>query len=174
MEDKKITKHFDFVIKNLDDETGFSINNTLFDSIAPETSNERYDFLDLCDSIKSFGKVNNYWEQFGKDAGNGGYFKLTEKGLDLRRFGKGHKKFDKKSRTKPLDWYKIIGLIFTFIFGISTIYYANNNYNLNLNKLNLEKENADLKIHLDSYNSQLNRVNSIPISVQELPLERKN
>lgn len=163
MDEKYVIKHFDFIVENVSDPRGFSINNTIFDLFNPKTSKEREDFLDLCDEIKSFGVDNGYFKIIGKPANNNGYFKLTEKGLELRKYGKGHKKFDKKLSTKPLDWYKTIGLIFTFVFGCSTFYFANKNYNLNLNKLDLEKENVDLVHQLDSCNTKLNRSSNIQI-----------
>ncbi|WP_209406391.1 hypothetical protein [Pseudozobellia sp. WGM2] len=162
MDDKIVIENFDFVINNLTARNGFSINNELFDKFNPESPTERKHFLDLCDEIREFGLRNGYLIQIGKPANNSGYFNLTEKGLDLKNFGKGHLKFVKKLNSKPLDWYKIIPIILTIVFGSVSAYFLKANYDLKLNELNLReindsliKNNGNLKNQLLIYKDSL-------------------
>ena len=120
MNDKDIIKYFDFVIKNLDDIFGFSINNILFDFLKPESEEEKEQFFIIVDKVKYFGKKNKYFEGFGKN--DGGWYKLTDMGIELKDFKKGHQKFVRKSTVKPLDWYKIAAIGLTLIFGCLNIY----------------------------------------------------
>ncbi|WP_127142265.1 hypothetical protein [Flagellimonas marinaquae] len=119
MNEKEVTKYFDFTVNKLSDPSGlFSINNTLFDEFNPKSANEREEFLDLCDEIKSFGVNHGYFKIIGKPANNSGYFKLTEKGIELKKFGKGHEKFQKGLKKEPLTRYQKIYLTFFILFGI--------------------------------------------------------
>lgn len=119
MNKKEIIKYFDFTVNNLSDPFEiFSINNTVFDEFNPESANEREKFLDLCDEIKSFGVNHGYFKIVGKPANNSGYFKLTEKGIELRKFNKGHLKFERKSRKQPLTKYQ---KIYLSLFAISIL-----------------------------------------------------
>ena len=153
MTNKIVIKYFDFVIKNIDSPLGFPLNNTIFDLFNPNTPQERNDFLKLCSDIKDFGEINKYWEQFGKDSGNGGYFKLTDKGLELKKFGKGHLKFEKsKSKTK---WYNEnwIGYVIAFIVFVFSVYQYFDNRSLKNEFENLKNQ---YEIYKDS-TYQLNK-----------------
>jgi len=82
MNEKQILKYFDLVIKNIDDVFAFSINNILFEYLNPTSEKEKEHFFKIVDKVKYFGKKNKYFEQFGKN--DGGWYKLTEKGIELK------------------------------------------------------------------------------------------
>ena len=80
-------------------------------------------------------------------------------------------------KSKKLDWYKVIPIILSLLFGFSTLFFANRSYNLEFeqNKVDtrvngLENENAYLKSKVDSLNIQLNNsknINSESLSEQK-------
>lgn len=153
MDEKVIIENFDFIINNLTARNGFSINNELFDKFKPESTIEREYFLDLCDEIKDFGLSNGYLLQLGKPANNSGYFNLTEKGLDLKKFGKGHKKFTKKLKKEPLTKYQKIYLTFFIIFGLVAAYGV---FRPSLTKYNSVESNKDNKEKVESKSEKIN------------------
>ena len=141
MNEKQILKYFDLVIKNIDDVFAFSINNILFEYLNPTSEKEKEHFFKIVDKVKYFGKKNKYFEQFGKN--DGGWYKLTEKGIELKDSKKEYLKFVKSSNKKPLDWYKIIAIILTIIFGSLNLYqkYDYNNLKTQYNSLRTINEN---------------------------------
>ncbi|WP_421824983.1 hypothetical protein [Flagellimonas oceanensis] len=154
MEEKVVIENFDFLIKNLKAKNGFSINNELFDKFEPKSSSEREYFFELCDEIREFGISNGYLLKLGKRANNSGYFNLTEKGLELKKFGKGNQKFVKKLKSKPLDWYKVIPIVLTVVFGSLNLYQNNEISEL---KDNLNKKQSQI----DSCSAELNQIKAI-------------
>jgi hypothetical protein len=116
IEEKTIIKYFDIVLLADKKDSFFGIYGILSEKhFKTETRDER-DFLEnLRYEIKEFSEFHGYFEFFPN-----GNCKLTEKGLKAKE-KRGHLKYIKSLTEKPLDWYKITGLIFTFIFGVSTI-----------------------------------------------------
>ena len=141
MDEKQIFKYFDLVIKNIDDVFAFSINNILFEYLNPKNQKEKEQFFEIVDEVKYFGKKNRYFDQFGKD--DVGWFRLTDSGIELKDSKKGYLGFKKSSNKKPLDWYKIIAIILTVIFGSFNLYqkYDYNNLKTQYNFLRTINEN---------------------------------
>ena len=151
MNEKDIIKYFDLVIKNLDDVFAFSINNILFDVLKPESKEDKDEFFIIVDKVKYFGNKNKYFEGFGKN--DGGWYKLTDKGIRLKDSNKGHLKFNRKS--KSLDWYKITAIGLTLIFGCLNIYqkYDYNQLKSKYNSLKVDYDSiAPLKLESNSKN----------------------
>ena len=159
MNEKQILKYFDLIIKNIDDVFAFSINNILFEYLNPTSEKEKEHFFKIVDKVKYFGKKNKYFEQFGKN--DGGWYKLTEKGIELKDSKKEYLKFVKSSNKKPLDWYKIIAIILTIIFGSLNLYqkYDYNNLKTQYNSLKTINENIVNNILLKN---SVNKVFSNP------------
>lgn len=68
----------------------------------------------------------------------------------------GFEKIESDLKRKPLDWYKIIPIILTFVFGLSTFYFASVNYDLRLK----ESRVPALENEIDSLKNKLNRLES--------------
>lgn len=97
-------------------------------------------------SIESFGKTYGLFEN---TLNSDEWFKLTPKGIDLKEYGKGFNKFEKKLK-RNIDWYKIIGIILTFVFGCSTIYFSILSYDLKESQSDVTIQNESLKAQTDS------------------------
>ena len=159
MNEKQILKYYDLVIKNIDDVFAFSINNILFEYLNPKSQKEKEQFFKIVDEVKYFGEKNKYFEQFGKN--DGGWYKLTERGIELKDSKKGHLKFEKSSNKKPLDWYKISAIVLTIILGVLNLYqkYDYNNLKTEFNSLKTTNENLENNILLKN---SVNKVFSNP------------
>ena len=167
MNEKQIFKYFDLVINNIDDVFAFSINNILFEYLNPKNHKEKEQFFEIVDKVKYFGKKNKYFEQYGKN--DGGWYKLTDKGIELKDSKNGYLGFKKSSNKKPLDWYKISAIILTIIFGILNLYqkYDYNNLKTEFNSLKTTKENLENNILLKN---SVNKVFSKPTKKDKFTL----
>lgn len=173
MDEKDIIRYFDFTVNSLSGPfESFSINNILFDELEPKSTSEREKFLDLCDSIKTFGVDHGYIKFIGKPANNSGYFKLTEKGIELKKFGKGHNRFQKISKKEPLTKYQKIYLSLFIVFGIITSYgviknLGNQDKDIESQKEYIEK-NKNLRFKL--YNQSEYKLENVTIGLPDTVL----
>ena len=77
----------------------------------------------------------------------GKYAQKTDLTYDFKKSG-GFKKLYRELNKKSIDFYKVIPIILTVIFGLSTLFFAKKNYDLKIKEskeIELEKENDSLK-----------------------------
>ncbi|WP_439129267.1 hypothetical protein [Polaribacter sp.] len=154
MTEKEIIKYLDLVFKGITDFNAFSTNNILFKIIKPndKVEKERNSFFEIIKEVERFGKNNDLFEQISTQ----NWYKLTPKGKELKLSSLGFIKFTKKSKPKKFDLYKIVPIILTIVFGISTFYFALVNYRLKLQ----ESKVPSLELKVDSLKKELNRINN--------------
>lgn len=148
-----IIKHFDILLNNIDDITQFDVNGimTKFGDFKHNIPEQKQNFVRICESVKRFGKTYGY---FDFDEKRPGLYFLKENGIKAKELG-GHLKFQKSLTNKPLDWYKIIGLILTVVFGLSTIYFSKKSYDLKENQSDIIIENDSLKVQVAYYKDSI-------------------
>jgi len=137
-------KHLDILLKNIVDVTQFDINSILLTNsdFSPFKENQKNDFTRVCQSVKRMGETFKY---FKSEINRPKVFGLTKEGIKAKELG-GHLKYQNSLTEKPLDWYRLIPIILTVIFGSLTIYFAKLNYDLKMNQSDVKKENDSLII----------------------------
>ncbi len=158
--EKDIIKYFDIIIKEIDDLSFFSINNILIHKkyLNTDTDEQKDFFFSLVRAIESFGLSRGF---FNENKGGGGWLKLTSKGIDLKDSKMGYAKFIKKAKIKPIDWYKIIAISLTVIFGSLNLYQKYDYNNLKSQYISLKTINEDLDNNILLKNS-VNKIFSNP------------
>jgi hypothetical protein len=150
IEEKTVIKYFDIVLLADKKDSFFGIYKILIPKyFKADTSEEKTIVNNLWSEIKEFSEFHGYFEFFPN-----GHCKLTEKGLLAKEKG-GHLKYKKSLTEKPLDWYKIIGLILTVVFGLSTIYFSKKSFDLKENQSDVIIENDSLKVQVASYKDSI-------------------
>ena len=149
MNERKITKYIDLIIKDIEDYDSFNVNNIVFEYLKPESNEERESFHNLIDSIKQFGRNNDLFVTRTKD----GWCKLTEKGKKLKLSGKSFNSYTKSENKNK--WYNEnwIGYLIAFVVFLFSVYQYVNNRSL---KTENEKLNSQYEIYKDS-TDQLNK-----------------
>jgi hypothetical protein len=135
---RNIIKYFDIILLADKKDSFFSINEILIPKYFKHETSEERDFLqDIRRELKEFSEFHGYFEWLAN-----GNCRLTEKGMDAKEKG-GHLKYKKSLTEKPLDWYKIIAIILTVIFGSFNLYlkYDYNNLKTQYNSLKTINEN---------------------------------
>jgi hypothetical protein len=153
IEESTIIKYFDIVLLADKKDSFFGIYRVLSKKYLKDETKEEREFIEnIRSKIKEFSEFHGYFEFFPN-----GHCKLTEKGLDAKEKG-GHLKYKKSLTEKPLDWYKITGLIFTFVFGVSTILLGVRNNSLKTDYDSLKSQSelykdsvAELKGQIELY-----------------------
>lgn len=146
IEEKIIIKYFDIVLLADKKDSFFGIYKILIPKyFKADTSDEKEFINELWSEIKQFSEFHGYFEFFPN-----GNCKLTEKGIVAKEKG-GHLKYKKSLTEKPLDWYKIIGLIFTFVFGSSTLFLGFQNNSLKSDYDSLISKYDSVKHQSDFY-----------------------
>ena len=138
LNERNIIKYFDIILLADKKDSFFSINKILIPKYFKYETSEERDFLqDIRRELKEFSEFHGYFEWLAN-----GSCRLTEKGLDAKEKG-GHLKYKKSLTEKPLDWYKIIAIILTVIFGSFNLYqkYDYNNLKTQYNSLKTINEN---------------------------------
>jgi hypothetical protein len=157
---KKEIEYLNFVLSEIQDITSFNVWKILseeedfeFDLATEELKGE---MLDMSSRIQRLGTTYKYFDKIDHFD-----YRLTEKGIKAKELG-GHQEYEKFISKKPLDWYRIIPICLSIIFGISAVYYANRNYNLKLKQteskertLELEKKIIESESKKDSLNKEL-------------------
>ena len=141
---EKIIKFLDWLIEDIENVEYFNIKE--FINKYKDISSHEKGYLPY--SIESIGKTYNLFEN---TLNSDEWFKLTRKGIDLKESGKGFNEFEKSLNKKPLDWYKIIPIILTILFGTLSAYFLKANYDLKVNESSLTIQNEFLKEGLVSY-----------------------
>lgn len=140
-------KHFDLLIDKIENPLEFNILISLSDSVKNLSTNEK---ISLDDELKIIGVSKGYFNIIREDTG---WYSLTKKGIKLKEYSKGHKKFDKKLNLNPLDWYKIVAIVLSVIFfGFN--FYQKQNYD------NLKSQYDSLKTKHDSCREKLSSSNN--------------
>ena len=113
MDEKTIIRYFDIIIKELEDVSSFSVKNILIENkhVKANSQKEREYLFELSSKIKTFGISRGYFLKNGDN----GWMKLSNKGIELRDYGKGYLKFIRSKKKKP-DYAKWITLL---IAGLS-------------------------------------------------------
>ena len=149
MNERKIIKYIDLIIKNIEDFDSFSVNNIVFEYLKPESKTEKDSFFKLIDDIKLFGKNNDLFIPRTKD----GWCKLTEKGKKLKLSKNSFKSFNKSHDKKK--WYNEnwVGYLIAFFVFLFIVYQYLDNRSL---KNEYENLNTQYEIYKDSI-YQLNK-----------------
>lgn len=129
-----IEKLFDLLIDKIENPLEFNILITLHDSIETLSTNEK---ISLDDKLNVIGLSKGYFSIINEDTG---WYSLTEKGIKLKEYSKGHIKFEKKINSKPLDWYKITAIVLSVIFFGFNFYQKQNYDDLKSQYYSCQKE----------------------------------
>ena len=181
--EKTIIKHFDIIVKELDDVSFFSINNILIDNkhLNINTQKEKEYLFELSDKIKTFGISRGYFLKNGDN----GWMKLSEKGIDLKDSKKGVSKFTKSSNQKFEFTYdgiisylksnKIAAVILVLVvafFGISKIINEITKTKENIEKFNntSDEPKSEDTISNEFIENQVKNVNTNLILIDSLEL----
>lgn len=142
-----IDKRFDLLIDKIEDPLEFNILVTLNKSIKTLSTNEK---ISLDDKLKAIGVSKEYFSIINEDTG---WYSLTEKGIKLKEYSKGHIKFERKINSTPLDWYKITAIVLSVIFfGFN--FYQKHNYD------DLKSQHASLKSQYNLCQKELSDFNN--------------
>jgi len=155
-EKEKVIKFLDWLIEDIENVEYFNIKD--FINKYKDISEHEKSYLPY--SIESIGKT---YELFENTLNSEDWFKLTEKGIELKEYGKGFNAFEKKLKSKPLDLYKIIPIVLSVIF-FALNFYQKNNYD------DLKNQYDSLKIEYDSCKQKLSDLNNKMIANKEKPL----
>lgn len=153
IDDKVIIKYFDILINDIKDKDFFSVNNTLIDNnrVNINTKSEKEYFFKLVDKLKKFGERYEYLETL--NAKTNSFFKLTNKGLQLKEFKKGHLKFDKSLKKQKLTLFEKLSICFIIISGGFALWQQFAKDELKNDYKNLKFQYDSLKVQLDSCKS---------------------
>ncbi|WP_203259002.1 hypothetical protein [Hyunsoonleella ulvae] len=167
------------IIKYIDELVNDFLGNPFQDFTVEEFLNESMRFraeqmtksqkLDLADQIEIFGLKEKL---FKKQEGH--ILLLDEKGIELKSFGKGYLAFKKSLKAKPLDWYRVVPIILTIVFGCLNLY-QKSEYSGLKNRFETLKKDSDslkneynsLKVKSDSLKVELSRLRHKPIEDKE-------
>ncbi|WP_407477870.1 hypothetical protein [Elizabethkingia anophelis] len=141
--EQKVFEYVDKFIKNLPEFNYFSLNSILSE-VEPDHK-ESLKVVSIIPEIRTVLEKLNFIE-FAPGSNNRHI--LTEKGIEAKRIG-GYFKYLESLKPKK-DWYRIIPIILTFVFGTLTIVFTILNYNLNIKKDKSIQENQVLKKQNDS------------------------
>ena len=153
-------EYLNYVLSEIPDITSFNVWRILKEDEDFEfelaTEELKQEMLEMSSRVQRLGVTYKYFEQLDHFE-----YRLTEKGIKARELG-GHQEYEKFISKKPLDWYRIVPMFLTIIFGISAFYYANRNYNLKLKQTEstekvteLEKQIRESKSKVDSLKTEL-------------------
>jgi len=151
-------EYLNFVLSEIQDITSFNVWKILlsenedfeFDLATEELKQE---MLNMSSKVERLGMTYKYFDQVDHFE-----YRLTEKGIKAKELG-GHQEYEKFISKKPLDWYRIVPICLSIIFGISAVYYANRNYNLKLKQTESKEKTLELEkklIESESINDSLN------------------
>ena len=151
-------EYLNFVLSEIQDITSFNVWKILSEEEDFEfdlaTEELKHEMLDISSRVQRLGTTYKYFDQIDHFE-----YRLTEKGIKAKELG-GHQEYEKFISKKPLDWYRIIPICLSIIFGISAVYYANRNYNLKLKQTESKERSLELEkkiIESESKNDSLNR-----------------
>jgi hypothetical protein len=155
IDDKLIIKYFDILINDIDDNDLFSVNNTLIDNnrINTNTESEKAYFFKLVDKLKKFGERYEYLETLNTETNS--FFKLTNKGIQLKEFKKGHIKFDKSLKKQKLTLFEKLSVCFIIISAGFALWQQCSKDELKNDYKSLKNQYDSLKAVSDSYKSGL-------------------
>lgn len=152
MSDKIEIKYLNLVLSNIEDITSFNVWTLLKDEedfdFELATEELKQEMLDLSSRVERLGVIYKYFDKVDHFE-----YRLTEKGIKAKELG-GHEEYEKHISKKPLDWYRIIPICLTVLFGISALYYANRNYNLKLKQTESSEKITELKKQITHSNSE--------------------
>jgi hypothetical protein len=147
-----------FTLNDLQKEQKFGFGKNEFTSIENMLNDEQTEFIRLLHILHEFKVAKcNFEEDFESAKPNS----FTKQFSLQNGFANEFKKQNKKN----LDWYKIIPITLTFVFGCSTFYFAYLNHQLKLN----ESRIPALEKKVDSLNKKLNLLKSKLIVNKEKP-----
>ncbi|WP_339885805.1 hypothetical protein [Polaribacter vadi] len=166
MEEKEIIKYLDQIVERIKDFNSFGVGVILAEILgaSSEISKNPEKFNNIVLEVGLFGENNDLFEKVGSWS----FFKLTTKGKELKKSKLGFINFSKKTKPKKFDLYKIVPIILTVVFGISTFYFAFVNYRLKLQ----ESKVPSLELKVDSLKKELNRINNKMIENKGKPLNK--
>lgn len=153
MSNKIEIKYLNLVLSKITDITSFNVWKLLEDEkdfdFELATEELKQEMLDLNSRIQRLGVTYKYFKQID-------YFeyRLTAKGIKAKELG-GHEEYEKSIAKKPLDWYRIIPMWLTLLFGISAVYYANRNYNLKLIQTESTEKVTELEKRIRKSNTKI-------------------
>lgn len=118
MKEKETIKYLEIVFKDITDFELVSIKDPITKVLKHETKEERDKFFSVVENVELFARNNDLIEKNG----NGGWFKLTDKGKKLKKNG-GYLEYEKYIEKKELE---------------------NNGLNINIENLNQGENNGVL------------------------------
>ncbi|MFD1163079.1 hypothetical protein [Hwangdonia seohaensis] len=168
MDEKILIKYVDELVNDFLNSPfqDFTTNEFLNESQRFRTENmKKSERMDLEDSIMDFGLKKKLFKIV-----EGRILMLDEKGIELKDFGQGYLKFEKSLKSKPLDWYKIVPIILTVVFGCLNLY-QKSEYSGLKNRFEILKSDFDsLTVERDSLKIELNRLNNKQIEYKDKSL----
>lgn len=115
----KVTKFLDLIINDIENIEYFNIE----EEINKYRDIDEHDRAYLPHSIKEFGDTYGLFEP---TLDTKGWFKLTQKGIELKEYGKGLIKFEKKLKRKLSPFEKASVLFFAVTFLFAVLQFATN------------------------------------------------
>lgn len=153
MDEKIIIKYLDLVINNLDNPFDeFNVLEFLFnDKEHLDKCKNRSETYAFEKALTEFALVKKIFIKFDGHH----WFKLTDKGIELKYFKKGYVEFEKHLKKQPLTLFQKIQL-FTTILSISVaVTFGVLNYLLSSQKSELQDQNNLLKNDLVRYKDSI-------------------
>ncbi|MBS4028375.1 MAG: hypothetical protein KGZ58_07035 [Ignavibacteriales bacterium] len=161
IDNNEVIKYFDLFINDIVDINVFSIKNTLIDNnrINPTTETEREYFFKLVDNIKHFAFRYKYIDTLSTHTVD--WFRLTEKGVQLKEFKKGHLKFVKSLNKSKMTLFEKISVVALIISGCFAFWQQYSKDELKNDYKNLTHQYDSLKVLSDPYKLQLDSCKSV-------------
>ncbi|WP_442264552.1 hypothetical protein ACSIGC_09305 [Tenacibaculum sp. ZS6-P6] len=151
-------EYLNIVLSEIQDITSFNVWKILSEDEDFEfelaTEELKQEMLDMSSRVQRLGMTYKYFDKIDHFE-----YRLTEKGIKAKELG-GHQEYEKFISKKPLDWYRIVPICLSIIFGVSAVYYANRNYNLKLKQTESKEKTSELEkkiIEFESKNDSLNK-----------------
>ncbi len=150
----KTIKVLDIVIDDIENVLYFSIKEILASHREYNAHEQGYLFVE----IKSLGEIYDLFKYIDD---TDGLYRLTEKGIELKKFRKGFREFKKSLKPKPKKWYNQswIGFLIAFITLIFALFQGSQNHTLKNDISSLKKSVDSLKNVTLSYNKRLDSLN---------------